>query len=208
LDEVRRLAYEGGQDIHAAPLMLMFDFAEPIDGVALLARSGSAKNCSQLLRTALEVQLSSKYMMEHKGTYEQRCLAYEFYHLQDQLRWAQRCDPESQVGKQLRAELAGDPLADIFDVKGRDLTGEASDLEAKMNSARYNQCPGRAYPDESDEDSGRRLVQSLGWAQKYPELGYSPQVGLFVRGALSRVVICRPRRSGDQADIGKERRRA
>jgi hypothetical protein len=49
LDEVRRLAYEGGQDIHAAPLMLLFDFAEPIDGVALLARSGSAKNCSQLL---------------------------------------------------------------------------------------------------------------------------------------------------------------
>jgi len=137
LEEVRRVAYEGRQDIHAAPLMLMFDFAEPIDGVSLLARSGSAKNCSQLLRTALEIQLSLKYMMECKETYEQRCLAYEFYHLQDQLRWTQRCDPGSQLGKQLRADLAGDPLLDIFDVKGRDLPGEAANLEASLNSPRY-----------------------------------------------------------------------
>jgi hypothetical protein len=86
LEEVRRVAYEGRQDIHAAPLMLMFDFAEAIDGVAVLARSGSSKNCSQLLRTALEIQLSLRYMMEGKDTYEQRCLAYEFCHLQDQLR--------------------------------------------------------------------------------------------------------------------------
>lgn len=137
LDEVRRAAYVDRRDIHAVPLMLMFDFAEAIDGVSVLARSGAAQNCSQLLRTALEIQMSLKYMLEHKTTYEHRCLAYEYYHLQDQLRWEQRCDPESSVGKQLRTELAGDPFIDLFDVKGRDVAAEARDLEARMNSPRY-----------------------------------------------------------------------
>jgi hypothetical protein len=76
-------------------------------------------------------------MMEHKDTYEQRCLAYEYYHLRDQLRWAQRCDPDSQVGKQLRVELAGDQFAGLFDVKGRDVKSEARDFETKLNSPRY-----------------------------------------------------------------------
>lgn len=120
-----------------SPKQSVFHFAAAIDGVAVLARSGSSKNCSQLLRTALEVQLSLRYMMEDKNTYEQRCLAYEFYHLQDRLRWALRCDPESQVGKQLRAELVGDQYADIFNVKGRDVAAEARDLEVRMNSSRY-----------------------------------------------------------------------
>jgi hypothetical protein len=118
--------------------MLMFDFSESIDGSSVLIRSGSAKNCSQLLRTALEIQLAVKYILENKDNYEQRCLAYEFYHLRDKLRWAQRCDPESQVGKQLRAELAGDVFADLFDIPGRDVAEEARQLEATMNSLRYD----------------------------------------------------------------------
>jgi hypothetical protein len=134
---VRAAAYADRRDIHVTPLMLMLDFAEAIDGVSVLARSGSAKNCSQPLRTALEVQLSLEYILEHKDTYERRCLAYEFYHLRDKLRWAQRCDPTSPVGKQLRAELAGDQLAGVFDVTGVDLAREARDLEERMNSPRY-----------------------------------------------------------------------
>jgi hypothetical protein len=91
----------------------------------------------QMLRTALEIQLSLKYMMEHKDTYEQRVLAYEYYHLQDQLRWEQRCDPQSQVGNQLRAELAGEEFLHIFDVQGRDVLAEARALETRMKSRRY-----------------------------------------------------------------------
>lgn len=137
LEEVRGAAYDDGRDTHAVPLMLMFDFAEAIDGVSVLARGGSAKNCPQLLRTALEVELSLRYMMEHKDTYEQRCHAYEFYHHRDKLKWAHRCDPGSQVGRQLRAELAGDPFADIFDVTGIDPAEVARDHDARMNSPRY-----------------------------------------------------------------------
>jgi hypothetical protein len=137
MEQFRSAAYAERRDIHAVPLLLMLDFAEAIDGVAVLARSGSAKNCSQLLRTALEIQLSVRYMMESKGAYEQRVLAYEFYHLAEQLRWEQRADPTSNVGKQFRAELAGDQFVGIFDVKGRDVAGEIRILEAKMNSTRY-----------------------------------------------------------------------
>jgi hypothetical protein len=137
VEEVRRAAYADQRDTHAVPLMLMFDFAEAIDGVSLLARGGAAKNCSQLLRTALEIQMALKYMLEDKSTYEQRCLAYEYYHLRDQLRWEQRCDPAHPVGKQLRAELAGDPFVDVFDVEGREVVAEVRDLEARMNSPRY-----------------------------------------------------------------------
>ena len=136
-EEVRHAAYEDKRDIHAVPLMLMLDFAEAIDGVAVLARSGAARNCAHPLRTGMEIMLSLKYMMERKDAYGQRCLAYEWFHLQDKLRWAQRCDPESQVGKQLRAELAGDPLADIFDVQGRDIDAEILDLKRRLASSRY-----------------------------------------------------------------------
>ena len=137
LKEVERVTHEDGRDIHAVPLMLMMELAEPLDGVAVLARSGSALNCSQLLRTALELQLGLRYILEHKDTYEKRCLSYEFYHLRDKLRWVQRCDPKSQVGMQLRAELAGEELADVFDHTGCDVAKDTAGLEAKMNSPRY-----------------------------------------------------------------------
>jgi hypothetical protein len=136
-DEVMRAARQDGKDIHAVALMLFLDFCEPIDGVSILVRGGSAKNCSQLLRTAFEIELGLRYMMEHKSSYENRCLAYKFYHLRDRLRWAQRCDPKSPIGKQLRAELAGDPLVELFDITGRDGAVEAREIEKMMNSARY-----------------------------------------------------------------------
>jgi hypothetical protein len=49
LEGVQKAFYEDARDIHAVPLLMMFDFAEAIDGVSVLVRSGSAKNCSQLL---------------------------------------------------------------------------------------------------------------------------------------------------------------
>src|SRR5438445_399789 len=85
MEEVQRKAYEDGRDVHAVSLMLMFEFAEAIDGVSVLVRSGSSRNCSQLLRTALEIQLTLKYLMDLRDTYERRCRAYEYYHLLDRV---------------------------------------------------------------------------------------------------------------------------
>jgi len=124
-------------DIHAVPALLLMEYAEPIDGVSILARVGSAKNCTQLLRTGMELQLNVMFLMEGDDTYEQRCLAYEYFHFQNQLRVAQKCDPNTEVGKQVRGQSRDEPLGDIFDRTSSDIQSEIKALQAKVNSARY-----------------------------------------------------------------------
>ncbi len=140
LKEVETQAYTTRKDIHAVTLMLMYEFAEPIDGVTILVRRGAARNCSQLLRTALEIGLRLRYILEDDENYERRSLAYEYFHHLDALNWAQKCDPEHEKGKQLRRELKGDDFADLFDLKGRgiDIKEQIETQEKKVNSARYS----------------------------------------------------------------------
>jgi hypothetical protein len=139
LKEVQSCAHGTGKDIHAVTLMMMYEFAEPIDGVSALVRVGASKNCSQLLRTALEIGLGLRYVLEDAENYERRSLAYEYYHLLDALKWAQKCDPDHELGKQIRRELKDDELADAFDVtdKGIDIGKEVERHEKKVNSPRY-----------------------------------------------------------------------
>lgn len=139
VDEFRRRANADGSDHHAVPLLLMFEFAEAIDGVVLLAERGSARNCSQLLRTAFEVQLGLRYVLDNKDDYRRRVLAYEFFHKRSNLRWAEKCDPDTPVGKQLRAELVGDILPDLFEATGRQSGAkkEAERGRVALNSPRY-----------------------------------------------------------------------
>lgn len=128
-----------GGDYHVSPLMMMMDFAEAIDGVGILVHAGSAKNCPQQLRTALEIGFGLRYMLERDDAYEQRSLSYEYFHVLDGLKWAQRCDPEHPVGAELRRDLAGNPLVSVFDMgdKGVDIKKEIAKHEKKLNSSRY-----------------------------------------------------------------------
>ncbi len=137
--EVQTATYETGQNFHAVTMMMIYEFAEAIDGASILVRVGASKNCALPLRTALEIGLGLHYILEDGATYEQRSLAYEYFHLHDGLRWAQKVDPEHPVGKQLRKELEGDPHADIFDVmtSGLDLKVEREKHEKRVNSPRY-----------------------------------------------------------------------
>lgn len=168
LKEVETCAHATGKDIHAVTQMLMYEFAEPIDGVTVLVRSGSGKNCPQLLRTAFEIGLGLRYILEDAENYERRSLAYEYYHLLDGLKWAQKCDPEHPVGKQLRKELDGDEHADLFDVKdhGIDVKKEVEKHEKRVNSARYALL--RAEIDRIKEEKkkaqreGKRFGESSG----------------------------------------------
>lgn len=139
LKEVESHAHGTGKDIHAVTQMLMYEFAEPIDGVTVLVRRGSAKNCSQLLRTAFEIGLGLRYILEDAENYERRSLAYEYFHLLDALNWAQKCDPQHEKGKQLRREIEGEEFADLFDLKrqGIDIREEIEKQEKKVKSARY-----------------------------------------------------------------------
>jgi hypothetical protein len=139
LQEVDARAGGTGENIHAVPIFMMFDFAEAIDGVCLLVERGSAKNCPQLLRTAMEVQLGLRYVLETKADYRRRCLAYEYFHLWEDLKWYQKCDPDHPLGRQLRGELKGQELSGVFDRGELDLKSEISRREKRMGSDRYSE---------------------------------------------------------------------
>jgi hypothetical protein len=139
VEAVQRRAHATGKDIHVVTQLLVYDFAEPIDGVTVLVRSGSAKNCPQLLRTAYEIGLELRYILEDDDNYERRSLAYEYYHLLDGLKWVQRYDPDHPAGKQLQRELEGDVHAELFDSEGEgiDYKQAAREQEERLNSRRY-----------------------------------------------------------------------
>jgi hypothetical protein len=139
IGEADKAYHATGTTDHATPLMMMFAFGEAIDGVSVMVRAGSARNCPQLLRTGFEIALSLQYVLQEPTTCKQRSLAHEFYHLQGELKWAQKCDPLHELGKQIRAELKGDALADLFDVgkRGIDVKKEQAIWEGKLNSPRY-----------------------------------------------------------------------
>ncbi|UUO07900.1 DUF5677 domain-containing protein [Blastopirellula sp. J2-11] len=120
----------------AAALLLM-EYTDPIDGVAILARKGSARNCVPIIRTGFELQLNLMYMLQRDDALESRCLAYEFYHWVKQKKFAAKCDPNSDAGKQVRGQTRGELLADAFDHPGRDITAEIAALQDLMDRPRY-----------------------------------------------------------------------
>lgn len=136
--EAQAAFYRTGKDIHVTALMLMLDFAEAIDGVTILISKGSARNCPQLLRTAFEIMMSLRYILDDADKYEQRSLAYEYFHLQDALRWVQRFDAQDDLCKRLKQELEGEEAADVFDTPaGVDIATEIDKWKRCVSSDRY-----------------------------------------------------------------------
>ncbi len=134
---IRELTYKDGKDHHSTFLFLMMSLAESIDGVCALVAHGSAKNCAMLLRPALEAQMGLFYIWETEHDYENRSLAYQIAHLHKRLKWLQRVDPDTDAGKQLRADLKDDPHADAFDVKEIDFKKQAQEIEETLKDAPF-----------------------------------------------------------------------
>lgn len=146
---VHKTFHASGKDTHLVPALLLMEYAEPIDGVAILSRMGSAKNCTPLIRSGFELQLNLMYLLERDDTYENRCLAYEFFHFLKQLKVAMRCDPGSEPGKQVRGLIKGEILADTFDPPDRDISHEIKAAHGLVDSPRYSAVKGeyeRARP--------------------------------------------------------------
>jgi hypothetical protein len=137
-EKVRAKWYATPSDIYFSPIVLMMDFAEAIDGVSILVAAGSSRNCPQLLRTALELQLAIKYMVGDEKELERRSLAYEFFHLHSEHRLALRFDSSSATGRQLRSELTGDQFAGVFDKPPINVKKEITSAESNMQSPRYD----------------------------------------------------------------------
>lgn len=124
-----------GKNTHSAVQMLLYDFADSIDGVAALTRLGAAKNCAAPLRTGLEIGLA--YILEVTDTYEPRSLSYEYFHHLSELKIAQKCDPTHPVGIDIRKKLEGDQYPDIYDEATFDVKAEITSWEKKLASPRY-----------------------------------------------------------------------
>lgn len=136
-EDIRKLAHADGKDHHVTSLMLMVGLAEAIDGVTILVGNGSAKNCGHMLRTAFESQLGLCYIWEDAANYERRSRAYQVAHLHQRLKWAQRCDQDSPLGKQLKAELKDDPFADLFFSQSALAKTQTKDWEQRLQSPKY-----------------------------------------------------------------------
>jgi hypothetical protein len=128
-----------GEDHHAVPLMLLLDFADAIDGVAILAGRGASRACHPLLRTAFETQLAVRYMMQTDGDYRRRVLAYEYFHKLRELRLAEKFDPDSDAGRQLRKDIAGDYDPHLFDAvrPDADMPAVVARKRAALQTPRY-----------------------------------------------------------------------
>ena len=98
---------------------------------------GAAKNCVPLIRTGFELQLGVMFMLERNEDCEKRYLAYEFFHYCKQLKVAMKCDPKSEAGKQVRAQIRGELLADGFDHPERDIQLEIDSLQQIIDHPRY-----------------------------------------------------------------------
>lgn len=113
---------------HATVLMLTRHVIEAIDGVSVLARQGCAENCGPLLRSAFEGQLGLLYILETDS--KRRALAYQVAHAHRQIKMYRRCDSQDPLGKQMRAELTDDPMADVFDRVPTNLSAAIANLES------------------------------------------------------------------------------
>jgi hypothetical protein len=131
-------SFATGDDVHLTSVSLAFEFAEAIDGVSLLIRAGSARNCPSLLRTALELHLGLKYLLETKDGYRCRSLSYEYFTIQQRLNWRRKCDPDDPHGQQLRKELDGHPHAGVFDAPDAEVKKAAQFYRERLDSHRYS----------------------------------------------------------------------
>jgi hypothetical protein len=121
---------------HATVLMLTRHIIESIDGVSVLSGRGCAENCGPLLRSAFEGQLGLLYILESDS--KRRALAYQVAHVHRKIKAYRKCDPNDPLGKQFRAELKDDPMADIFDRIPVNLHARISNLENMLKRPEFS----------------------------------------------------------------------
>lgn len=107
LHEMEQGANRTGEDHHTTPVMLVYDFVDAIDGFCLLAERGASRTCDLVLRNAYELKLAFMYVSNDPAEYRRRCLAYEYFHLQNDLKVAERCDTTTDAGRAPRTPPGG-----------------------------------------------------------------------------------------------------
>lgn len=138
LGHVHEAFRQSGEDYYVSPTLLMMECAEHIDGISILARTGSSTPCTPLNRTAFEIRLALMYMLEMPETEKDRCLAYEYFHHLKQLKTLLKCDPDTVEGKQVRGQTKDSLLPDAFDHPDRDIAEETKAYRELLDTPRYS----------------------------------------------------------------------
>jgi hypothetical protein len=120
---------------HGTIILLMRHVVEAVDGVGLLVAKGSAENCGPLLRSAFEALVGILYIL--KADTERRALAYQVAHTHKKIKLYRKFIPTDDVGRNLRAELKGDPFVTIFDQPGVDWQQRIDGLRSMFSKPEF-----------------------------------------------------------------------
>jgi hypothetical protein len=95
-----------------ALLLLVRHLMESIDGVSILVSRGSVQPCEPLLRSGLEALLGATYILADDS--ERRGLAFLVADVYGQIKFCRLCDPDDEVGKQIRSRVSADAISGIL----------------------------------------------------------------------------------------------
>jgi hypothetical protein len=95
-----------------ALLLLVRHLTDSIDGVSILVARGSVQPCEPLLRSGLEAFLGIAYIRE--GDSGRRGLSFLLAEIHRQLKFYRQCDPDDEVGKQLRTRVTAEAIEGII----------------------------------------------------------------------------------------------
>lgn len=142
----------GSHSTEVAPLVLSFRHClEMLDAVSVLVRKGIVAPSDTNLRSAFESVLGMKYII--RGNLERRGKAYIVCHLHQRIKFLSRMDPETQMGKQFRAEIEGSPVKNVIGDKGNNLSQRRKKIESTLED-NYSIVE-EEYQKIKDERNGR-----------------------------------------------------
>jgi hypothetical protein len=85
LDVHAKFAETPEESVNMVPILMFFEFGDAVDGIENLVRHGRAKAAIPLVRQTYEISVLLQYITQDQATYEQRCHAYEYWHLMAEL---------------------------------------------------------------------------------------------------------------------------
>ena len=121
-------------DENIVPLLFLRNILETADAISILIKNSSIDSSKSTLRSLLENIFGLEYLLE-KDT-KNRALAFIVWITHKDLKFYEKLDGNTQVGKQFKTEFKKDSL-----IKNPDLTDQVDYLYAKENSEELLKLP-------------------------------------------------------------------
>lgn len=174
---------------HSTVLMLARHIIVALDGVSVLARQGCAENCSPLLRSAFEADLSLTHILAKDS--QRRAIAYQVAHIHRRIKSYRRLDSTDELGVALRRELQGDPFLNLLQWPATDLGARVANLQKCFSDPAFIPVE-KAWQEATKTRKGERKKKDPEWFSLFSgpaslrDLAILHQMGSFYE-ALYRV---------------------